>query len=172
MDPRGHSLVRFAAETLRFTPGRDVAMLNALLHTIIEEGLTDRQYIQAHTEDYEKLREHIKDYDALASCYAREAVVWHSHDSLYQPRADNLAMLKRGMTSLPKVRFKDRRIRVFEGGFVQQHTIFVTREDGFVGQMDVCFVGYVRDGMISRAYEYFDTGQIEKFAGPPATASG
>ena len=32
--------------------------------------------------------------------------------------------------------------------------------------MEVCFVGYVRDGMISRAYEYFDTGQIEKFIGP------
>src|SRR5665213_2942972 len=62
MDPRGHSLVRHATGTLRFTPGRDVALLNAFLHTIIEEGLTDRQYIQAHTEDYEKLREHIKDY--------------------------------------------------------------------------------------------------------------
>ena len=35
--------------------------------------------------------------------------------------------------------------------------------------MDVCFVGYVRDGMISRAYEYFDTGQIEKFLGPTAS---
>jgi hypothetical protein len=27
-------------------------------------------------------------------------------------------------------------------------------------------VAYTRDGMISRAYEYFDTGQIEKFLGP------
>ena len=62
MDPRGHSLTRHATMTLRFNPGRDVAMLNGLLHTIIEEGLTDRQYIQAHTEDYEKLREHIRDY--------------------------------------------------------------------------------------------------------------
>src|SRR5215468_7143331 len=62
MDPRGHTLVRHATVTLRFNPGRDVAMLNALLHTIIEEGLTDRQYIQAHTEDFEKLREHIRDY--------------------------------------------------------------------------------------------------------------
>jgi formate dehydrogenase major subunit len=62
MDPRGYSLMRHATATLRFNPGRDVAMLNALLHTIIEEGLTDRQYIQAHTEDYEKLREHIRDY--------------------------------------------------------------------------------------------------------------
>ena len=106
------------------------------------------------------------DYDTLESCYTPEAVVWHSHDCLYQPRADNLAMLKQGMETLPKVRFKDRRIRVFEGGFVQQHTIYVTVKNGFVGQMDVCFVGYVRDGMISRAYEYFDTGQIEKFVGP------
>src|SRR5277367_4554115 len=62
MDPRGQGLVRHATATLRFNPGRDVAMLNALLHTIIEEGLTDRQYIQAHTEDYDKLREHILDY--------------------------------------------------------------------------------------------------------------
>jgi formate dehydrogenase major subunit len=62
MDPRGHSLTRFASRVLRFTPGRDVAMLNALINTIVEEGLTDRQYIQAHTEDYEKLREHIRDY--------------------------------------------------------------------------------------------------------------
>jgi formate dehydrogenase major subunit len=62
MDPRGHSLERHATLTLRFNPGRDVAMLNALLHTIIEEGLTDRQYIQAHTEDFEQLREHIRDY--------------------------------------------------------------------------------------------------------------
>src|SRR6185437_13412145 len=62
MDPRGHSLNRYATKVLRFSPGRDVALLNALINTIVEEGLTDRQYIQTYTEDYEKLREHIKDY--------------------------------------------------------------------------------------------------------------
>jgi formate dehydrogenase major subunit len=62
IDPRGHSLVRHATKTLRFSPGRDVALLNALIHTIVEEGLTDRQYIEAHTEDYDKLRQHIRDY--------------------------------------------------------------------------------------------------------------
>src|SRR5439155_6741129 len=55
MDPRGHTLVRHATATLRFNPGRDVAMLNAFLHTIIEEGLYDRQYVQARPEDFEKL---------------------------------------------------------------------------------------------------------------------
>ena len=107
------------------------------------------------------------DYETLASCYAPEAVVWHSHDCLYQSRVDNLAMLKDGMQRLTKMRFKNRRVHTFEGGFVQQHTLFVTYPNDFVGQMDVCFVGYVRDGMISRAYEYFDTGQIDKFRPPP-----
>jgi ketosteroid isomerase-like protein len=106
------------------------------------------------------------DYEALESCYAPEAVVWHSHDGMYQPRADNLAMLKSGMETLPKMRFRDRRVRVFEGGFVQQHTMHVTRESGFEGKMDVCFVGYVRDGKLSRIYEYFDTGRIAEFLGP------
>ena len=39
-----------------------MALLNALIHTVIEEGLYDRQYVQAHTEDFERLREHIRDY--------------------------------------------------------------------------------------------------------------
>src|SRR5256885_4474031 len=62
MDPRSQFMARYATKMLQFKPGRDVAMLNALLHTIIEEGLYDRQYVQAHTEDFEKLREHIRDY--------------------------------------------------------------------------------------------------------------
>jgi len=109
-----------------------------------------------------------KDFETLERCYAPEAIVWHSHDCLYQARESNLKTLQDGMTRLKKMRFRNRRIHVFEGGFVQQHTLFVTHPSDFVGQMDVCFVGYTRDGMISRAYEYFDTGQIEKFLGPPA----
>lgn len=111
-----------------------------------------------------------KDYDTLEGCYAPEAVIWHSHDCLYESRESNLAMLKAGMASQRKVRYRDRRIRVFEGGFVQQHTIKVTYADGFEGTMDVCFIGYVRNGMISRAYEYFDTGQVDKFL-PPRSPS-
>ena len=112
-----------------------------------------------------------KDYDAVEACYAPEVVIWHSHDCLYQPRDENLAMLKRGMETQEKVRYKDRRVRVFEGGFVQQHTIKVTWPGGFVGTMDVCFVGYVRDGKLSRIYEYFDTGQVDKFLPPREDAT-
>ncbi len=83
-------------------------------------------------------------------------------------------MLRRGGETQSKVRCRDRRVRVFEGGFVQQHRIEVTYANGFEGRMDVCFIGYVRDGRISRAYEYFDTGQVDRFLPPkdaPADAS-
>jgi formate dehydrogenase major subunit len=62
VDPRGQALKRHATHMLQFRPGSDVAMLNALLHTIIEEELYDRQYVAAHTENFEALKAHIKDY--------------------------------------------------------------------------------------------------------------
>ncbi|WP_270935180.1 formate dehydrogenase subunit alpha [Falsiroseomonas oryzae] len=59
MDPRGTGLDRHATEVVRFTPGRDVPLLNAMLHVIVAEGLHDRQYVAAHTEDFERLRDHV-----------------------------------------------------------------------------------------------------------------
>ena len=66
MDPRGQALKRLSTHMLQFKPGRDVAMLNAMLHTIIEEGLYDRQYVQANTEDFEKLVENVRDFSPEA----------------------------------------------------------------------------------------------------------
>jgi formate dehydrogenase major subunit len=62
MDPRGQALKRHATHMLQFKPGRDVSMLNAMLHTIIEEQLYDRQYVQANTDDFEKLVANVRDY--------------------------------------------------------------------------------------------------------------
>ena len=56
MDPRGQALKRHATHMLQFKPGTDVALLNALMHVIIEEGLYDRQYIQAHTDGFDALK--------------------------------------------------------------------------------------------------------------------
>jgi formate dehydrogenase major subunit len=58
MDPRGQSqgLARYASHTLRFKPGRDVALLNAMLNVIVAEGMVDIQYVQAHTEGFDSLK--------------------------------------------------------------------------------------------------------------------
>ena len=62
MDPRGHGLKRFASHMLQFKPGADVSMLNAIMHVIVEEELYDRQYIQAMTENWEEMKEHLKGF--------------------------------------------------------------------------------------------------------------
>jgi formate dehydrogenase major subunit len=64
MDPRGRAtgVQRYASHILQFKPGADVALLNGMLHTIIEEKLYDIQYIQAHTEGFEALKKRVKDY--------------------------------------------------------------------------------------------------------------
>ncbi len=62
MDPRKQGLTKHATHNLQFKPGTDVAMLNALLYTIIEEKLYDQQYIQGQTEGFDKLQEEIKDF--------------------------------------------------------------------------------------------------------------
>jgi formate dehydrogenase major subunit len=64
MDPRGQSqgLARYASHILQFKPGRDVALLNAMLHTIVEEGLVDVQYIQGMTEGYEALKAKVAEF--------------------------------------------------------------------------------------------------------------
>lgn len=62
MDPRRQTLSRHATMHLQFKPGSDVAMLNAMLHTIITEGLTDAQYIAGYTEGFDDLKEKIKEF--------------------------------------------------------------------------------------------------------------
>lgn len=62
MDPRGSALARHATHVLRFTPGRDVALLNAMLNVIIGEGLFDRRYIAAHVDGFEALKNKIEGF--------------------------------------------------------------------------------------------------------------
>ena len=66
IDPRGQALMRHATHPVRFTPGTDVAMLNALLHVIIEEKLYDEQYIQANVSGFDALKEKVKDFSPEA----------------------------------------------------------------------------------------------------------
>ena len=62
MDPRGQALKRFASHMLQFRPGADVSMLNAIMHTIVEEKLYDQQYIEAYTENWEAEKAHLADF--------------------------------------------------------------------------------------------------------------
>jgi formate dehydrogenase major subunit len=66
MDPRGQSLARHATHMLQFRAGTDVALLNALIHVIIEEGLFDRGYVERFTEGFEDLRRRVRAFSPEA----------------------------------------------------------------------------------------------------------
>ena len=65
-DPRVTDIGKHAWRTLQFKPDTDVAMLNALIHTVIDEGLADQDFIAQRTNNFEALRENVKGYSPEA----------------------------------------------------------------------------------------------------------
>lgn len=55
-DPRQTALTRRARWHLAFRPDTDVALLNGLLHTIIEEGLVDESFVAQRVNGFEALK--------------------------------------------------------------------------------------------------------------------
>jgi len=58
-DPRFTPIARNADLYLPVRPGTDLALLMAMLHVIIREDMTDRQFIEAHTTGFEKTEESV-----------------------------------------------------------------------------------------------------------------
>jgi len=59
-DPRRGDLARHAAHFLQFKPDTDVALLNAMIHTIIDEGLVDQKFVADRTSGFDALKENAK----------------------------------------------------------------------------------------------------------------
>jgi formate dehydrogenase major subunit len=66
LDPRATELSRFATHSFQFRPGSDVALLNAMLHAIITEGLVDHDFIRDRTEGWDEIRRGIVAYSPEA----------------------------------------------------------------------------------------------------------
>ena len=65
-DPRITDIGKHAWRTLQFKPDTDVAMLNALIYTVIEEGLANEAFIRERASNYEALKENVKGYSPEA----------------------------------------------------------------------------------------------------------
>ena len=62
MDPRRSELSRIATFDLRFRPDTDVALLNAMMFCIVEEGLIDQAFVSQRTEGYQALVDNLQGY--------------------------------------------------------------------------------------------------------------
>jgi formate dehydrogenase major subunit len=65
-DPRITDLGKHAWRTLQFKPDTDVALLNALIHTVIDEDLADEDFIRERASNYAALKENVKGYSPEA----------------------------------------------------------------------------------------------------------
>ena len=63
MDPRRNDLSRHASHYLQFKPDTDVALLNAIMKSIIDQNLIDEKFIKDRTTDFDDLKNHLKDFE-------------------------------------------------------------------------------------------------------------
>ncbi|MFG2824974.1 molybdopterin-dependent oxidoreductase [Kitasatospora sp. NPDC048365] len=62
VDPRRSATAAKADLFLQIRPGTDLALLNGLLHLLVEGGYTDQEFIAEHTEGWEQLPGFLADY--------------------------------------------------------------------------------------------------------------
>ena len=62
VDPRNIDLAKRADVHLKLRPGTNVAFANGMMHVFIEEGLVDQKFIEERTENFEAMKEMVKDY--------------------------------------------------------------------------------------------------------------
>jgi len=65
-DPRRSEMARIAHRFLQFKADTDVALLNAMMHVIVHEGLVDQGFIDSRTIGYDELRKNVDGYSPEA----------------------------------------------------------------------------------------------------------
>lgn len=84
VDPRRTTTAERADLFLQIAPGTDLALLNGLLHLLVEAGDIDEEFIAAHTEGWEHMAEMLAEYPparvaeltGLAEADIRTAARW------------------------------------------------------------------------------------------------
>jgi assimilatory nitrate reductase catalytic subunit len=62
IDPRMTPIARTADLFIPVRPGTDSALMNSILHTVIERGYTDERFIREHTVGFEAVRDAVRKY--------------------------------------------------------------------------------------------------------------
>lgn len=62
VDPRKIELAKYATIYMRQDNGTDVAWIDGMMNVIIREGLYDQKYVEERTENFEELKEVVKEY--------------------------------------------------------------------------------------------------------------
>lgn len=104
------------------------------------------------------------DIETVADLYDDDLIVWHNFDNVEKTKAENLASLASIPSRITDRSYEDRRVNVFDGGFVQQHVLHGTRVgDGQRLTMPAAIICQVKAGKITRLDEYLDSKDVAEF---------
>lgn len=103
------------------------------------------------------------DIDAVRACYAPHVEIWHNIDGRVSTREQNLETLRAFIIRAPKRRYENRRVHVFDRGFVQQHDLHCLVTEHHEVIVPACLVCGVEQNVIVRVDEYFDSRRLNDF---------
>ena len=85
LDPRKNDLARHATHYLQFKPDTDVALLNAIMKSIVDQNLIDKNFINERTTDFDDLKSHLDDFtpEKMSSICGIDADVIHEVARIY-----------------------------------------------------------------------------------------
>jgi ketosteroid isomerase-like protein len=106
------------------------------------------------------------DTDKFQTVLHDDFVMWYNFDPQDRTRAEFIETLKSAHAIFHNQKNEDSRITVTENGFVLQATMTGIL-DGVAIRSPYCFIATIKDGMVFRGEEYFDTAQLSKKAGRP-----
>ena len=100
------------------------------------------------------------DIEAVDRCYAPDMTLWFNVTGKEIGREENLDALVKGRDLHRRRTYDDRIISTFDDGFVVQYTVNVVAHNGTKVPLSACLVAEVRDGKITKLFEYLDSGKF------------
>jgi ketosteroid isomerase-like protein len=100
------------------------------------------------------------DVATVADCYAPDMTMWFNGNGQTSTREENLQVLEAGKALHRRRTYNDRRINTFDDGFQVQYTLNVVAHNGMRVTLEACLVAEVRNGQITKLFEYLDTGRF------------
>ena len=100
IDPRKTELTKCADVHLQLRPGTNILMFNAIAHAIIDEGLTDPEFIATRVEEFEEFKAFVAEYspEAVAKRCGVDAELIRKAARIYATDTPSMAMHGLGMT--------------------------------------------------------------------------
>lgn len=99
-DPRRSELARYATHFLQFRPDTDVALLNAMMHVIVAEGLVDKDFIAERTSGFEQIERNVQAFtpEAMAPTCGIDAETIRAVARLYATSKGSMILWGMGIS--------------------------------------------------------------------------